>query len=203
MAKPVRGGLRPAPRPGSLTSPDPVTAPSGPPRPPPTRTPEQMIMDRPHEEVGGRALTPASTSENSPCTDRTRNDLPELVGGSRLRRLRDLAFPSKVILCEIKPIAARGPGGLIAAHLSRACTNTVRLPQALLAWRRACRPLRRRGVLAPGARAALPTSPRTLGPGRGGRRNQLVDAPDVVAGPPAARRPPAGKRHAPVPRRAA
>jgi hypothetical protein len=75
----------------------------------------------------------------------------------RARRLWDLAFPSKVILCEIKPIAARGPGGLIIAHLSRSCTSAARLPQALLAWRRASRPLRRRGVLAPGARAALPS----------------------------------------------
>ena len=76
--------------------------------------------------------------------------------GDRARRLRDLAFPSKVILCEIKPIAARGPGGLIAAHLSRSCTSAARLPRALLAWRRASRPLRRRGVLAPGALVALP-----------------------------------------------
>ena len=30
MAKPVRSGLRPAARPGGLTSPDPVTAPHGP-----------------------------------------------------------------------------------------------------------------------------------------------------------------------------
>jgi hypothetical protein len=34
MAKPVRGSLRTAPRPGGLTSPDPVTAP---PRPSATR----------------------------------------------------------------------------------------------------------------------------------------------------------------------
>jgi hypothetical protein len=37
MAKPVRGGLRPAPRPGGLTSPAPVTAPHGP--APPSITP--------------------------------------------------------------------------------------------------------------------------------------------------------------------
>ena len=74
----------------------------------------------------------------------------------RARRLRDLAFPSKTILVGIRPIAARGRGGVAVAHLSRSCMNAARLPQALLAWYGASRALKRRTVQAPGTLAALP-----------------------------------------------
>ena len=74
----------------------------------------------------------------------------------RARRLQDLALPSKTILSEIRPIAARGRGGLIIAYVSRFGLNAARLPRALLAWHRASRALKRQTVAPPRALAALP-----------------------------------------------
>ncbi len=64
MAKPVRGSLRPAPRPGGLTSPDPVTAPAnGPARPPRPLSPDQKDHRKAAAQAGGGTPTPATTRE--------------------------------------------------------------------------------------------------------------------------------------------
>ena len=81
MAQPARHRLRPARRSG-LTSPD-RFAPRRPQRPPeprpPARNPGQTA-----QQASGRTPAPRFTPENSSCRDRSENDLPEWVGGSRL-----------------------------------------------------------------------------------------------------------------------
>ena len=62
MDEPARDGLRPAPGPGGLTSPDPVTAPAnGPPRPPRLPSPDQEDHRKAAAEAGGGTPTPGLT----------------------------------------------------------------------------------------------------------------------------------------------
>jgi hypothetical protein len=70
----------------------------------------------------------------------------------RVRRVRDVAFPSRAALGGGWPMAARGRNGLAIVYLGRLCVIAGRLPPLLLAWHRASRAKRWSGPAAHRAR---------------------------------------------------
>ena len=120
---------------------------------------------------------------------------------ARAQRLRDVAFPSAAVFAGRWPIATgAGPGWLSPTGLALRQRHPSPAALAGLAQDlpRAAAPRRRR------ARRLFPSPgpSRSARPRQSGRWNRLVDFADVVAGPPAARLRPVGKRGAPSRHRA-
>ena len=84
MAQPSRRSLRAARRRG-LTSPEPVSTPTAPPATP-NPAPEPGTPDKPHNRRAVERPRPESPRKNSSRRNQAGNELPELAGGSRLRR---------------------------------------------------------------------------------------------------------------------
>jgi Uncharacterised nucleotidyltransferase/Transglutaminase-like superfamily len=73
---------------------------------------------------------------------------------TRIVRLRDAVFPSRASLAGSRPIATRGLGGLVIAHVCRLAVIVTRLPRLLLAWHAASRAVQRGGRSASGPHAS-------------------------------------------------
>src|SRR5579859_798419 len=96
MAEPVPGGLRPAPGPGGLTSPDSLTRVSTAQRHRhhATHDPPARFPDQPQNPVSGRARPPAETTRSPSLCRCPGNDQLSLRGGLRLSSIATLC-PSR------------------------------------------------------------------------------------------------------------